>query len=160
MACIILELFLTITKLVRPWDDSQQVSNSLYFWISIDYDMLVILIFILRDIKENWLLILVNFLVRGGIMFVWVCWKITFLLLLGCSFTPCVGVFHLLSFVGLDGKILCKFGFVMEYCLSQCFYSYPKIMTKKQLGRKGFIRRTLPHCCSSPKEVRTGTQTG
>jgi len=28
------------------------------------------------------------------------------------------------------------------------------------LGRKGFIRLTLPHCCSSPKEVRTGTQAG
>jgi hypothetical protein len=28
------------------------------------------------------------------------------------------------------------------------------------LGRKGFIQLTLPHCCSSPKEVRTGTQTG
>jgi len=34
------------------------------------------------------------------------------------------------------------------------------IMTKKQLGRKGFIQLTLPHCCSSPKEVRTGTQAG
>jgi hypothetical protein len=33
-------------------------------------------------------------------------------------------------------------------------------MTKKQLGRKGFIQLTFPHCCSSPKEVRTGTQTG
>jgi hypothetical protein len=32
-------------------------------------------------------------------------------------------------------------------------------MTKKHLGRKGFIQLTLPHCCSSPKEVRTGTQT-
>jgi hypothetical protein len=32
------------------------------------------------------------------------------------------------------------------------------IMTKKQLGRKGFIQLTLPHCCSSPKDVRTGTQ--
>jgi hypothetical protein len=33
----------------------------------------------------------------------WVCSKkITFLLLLGCSFPPCVGVFHPLSFVGLD----------------------------------------------------------
>jgi hypothetical protein len=30
------------------------------------------------------------------------CWKITFLLFLGCSFPPCVGFFHLLSFVGLD----------------------------------------------------------
>jgi hypothetical protein len=28
------------------------------------------------------------------------------------------------------------------------------------LGRKGFIQLTLPHCCSSPKEVRTGSQAG
>jgi len=28
------------------------------------------------------------------------------------------------------------------------------------LGRKGFIQLTLPHCCSSPKEVRFGTQAG
>jgi hypothetical protein len=28
------------------------------------------------------------------------------------------------------------------------------------LERKGFIQLTLPHCCSSPKEVRTGTQSG
>jgi hypothetical protein len=28
------------------------------------------------------------------------------------------------------------------------------------MGGKGFIQLTLPHCCSSPKEVRTGTQTG
>jgi hypothetical protein len=33
-------------------------------------------------------------------------------------------------------------------------------MTKKQLERKGFIMLTLPHCCSSTKEVRTGTQEG
>jgi hypothetical protein len=33
-------------------------------------------------------------------------------------------------------------------------------MTKKQLGSKGFIQLTLPHCCSSLKEVRTGTQAG
>jgi hypothetical protein len=33
-------------------------------------------------------------------------------------------------------------------------------MTKKQLGRKGFIRLILPYCCSSSKEVRTGTQAG
>jgi hypothetical protein len=33
-------------------------------------------------------------------------------------------------------------------------------MTKKQLGRKGFIQFALPYCCSSPKEVRTGTQAG
>jgi hypothetical protein len=33
-------------------------------------------------------------------------------------------------------------------------------MTKKQLGRKGFIQLTLPYCCSSPKEIRTGTLAG
>ena len=31
-------------------------------------------------------------------------------------------------------------------------------MTKKHLGRKGFIQLTLPYCCLSPKKVRTGTQ--
>ena len=45
-------------------------------------------------------------------------------------------------------------------CLSQGFYSCTNIMTKKQLGKKGFTQLTLPHCCSSPKEVRTETQTG
>jgi hypothetical protein len=33
-------------------------------------------------------------------------------------------------------------------------------MTKKYLGKKGFIQLTPPHCCSSPKKVRTGTQAG
>jgi hypothetical protein len=28
------------------------------------------------------------------------------------------------------------------------------------LGRKGFIQLTLPHCCSSQEDVRTGTHTG
>jgi hypothetical protein len=36
----------------------------------------------------------------------------------------------------------------------------PNIMTKKQLGRKGFIQLTLPYCNSSLKEIRTGTQAG
>ena len=31
---------------------------------------------------------------------------------------------------------------------------------RSKLGRKGFIRLTLPYCCSSLKEVRTGTQAG
>jgi hypothetical protein len=31
---------------------------------------------------------------------------------------------------------------------------------RSKLGRKGFIQLTLPHCCSSSKEVRTRTQTG
>jgi hypothetical protein len=26
-------------------------------------------------------------------------------------------------------------------------------MTKKQLGRKGFIWLTLPYCCSSPRKL-------
>jgi hypothetical protein len=33
-------------------------------------------------------------------------------------------------------------------------------MTKKQLGRKGFIQLTLPYYCLLPREVRPGTQTG
>jgi hypothetical protein len=45
-------------------------------------------------------------------------------------------------------------------CLSQGFYSCTNIMTKKQDGEERFIQLTLPHCCSSPKEVRTGTQAG
>jgi hypothetical protein len=32
--------------------------------------------------------------------------------------------------------------------------------SRSKLGRKGFIQLTLPHCCSSPKEVRTRTQAG
>ena len=46
------------------------------------------------------------------------------------------------------------------HCISQSFYSCTTIMTKKQLGRKGFVQLTHLCCCSSPKEVRTGTQTG
>ena len=32
--------------------------------------------------------------------------------------------------------------------------------SRSKLGKKGFIQLILPHCCSSPKEVRTGTQAG
>jgi hypothetical protein len=35
-----------------------------------------------------------------------------------------------------------------------------KLWPRSNLGRKGFIQLTLPHCCSSLKEVRTGTQAG
>jgi hypothetical protein len=31
---------------------------------------------------------------------------------------------------------------------------------RSKLWRKGFIQLTLPHCCSSPKEFRAGTQAG
>jgi hypothetical protein len=33
-------------------------------------------------------------------------------------------------------------------------------MTKMQLGRKVFIQLRFPHCCSSLKDVWTGTQAG
>jgi hypothetical protein len=36
------------------------------------------------------------------VIFFGVCWKITFLIFLGCSFPFGVGVFHLFSFEGLD----------------------------------------------------------
>ena len=39
-------------------------------------------------------------------------------------------------------------------------FLHKNIMTKKQVGKKGFIQLILPHCCSSPKEGRTGTQAG
>jgi hypothetical protein len=42
-------------------------------------------------------------------------------------------------------------------CLSQFFYS---IMTKKQLGRKGFIQLTLSTLLLITKGCRTGTQAG
>jgi hypothetical protein len=42
---------------------------------------------------------------------------------------------------------------------SQAFHSCTKVIViKKQLRREGFIQLTFPHCCSTPKEVRTGTQ--
>jgi hypothetical protein len=34
------------------------------------------------------------------------------------------------------------------------------IVTKEEVGRKGFIQLTLLLYCSSPKKVRTGTQAG
>ena len=45
-------------------------------------------------------------------------------------------------------------------CLSQVSIPGQNIVTKKQLERKGFIQLTFPHCSSSVKEVRTGTQAG
>jgi hypothetical protein len=46
----------------------------------------------------------------------------------------------------------CVGAFLYRVCLSQGFYSCTNIRTKKQLGRKGFIQLTLPHCCSSPRK--------
>jgi hypothetical protein len=48
--------------------------------------------------------------------------------------------------------------FIFPFVLGILFLH--NIITKEQLGRKGFIQLTLPYCCSSPKEVRTGTQAG
>ena len=51
---------------------------------------------------------------------------------------------------------------IQALCLSQGFYSCTSIVTKKQVGEERVysIQLTLPSCYSSPKEVRTGTQTG
>jgi hypothetical protein len=48
------------------------------------------------------------------------------------------------------------------FCLSQGFYSCTNIMTKKQVGEERVYSAytSIQYCCSSPKEVRTGTQTG
>ena len=47
---------------------------------------------------------------------------------------------------------------MVPICLSQGFYSCTTSWPRSKLGRKGFIQLTLLHCCSSQKEVRTGTQ--
>ena len=73
----------------------------------------------LRDIKEKryfllFLLLGVELCLCGYLLLGLL--RDYFLLFLECRFPPCVGVFNLLSFVGwVCGKILCKFGFVMEY---------------------------------------------
>jgi hypothetical protein len=45
-------------------------------------------------------------------------------------------------------------------CLSQGFYSCKNIMTKKEVGEERVYSAYTSHCCSSPKEHRTGTNTG
>ena len=54
----------------------------------------------------------------------------------------------------------CISQYSVTWCLSQGFYSSQTSRTRSKLGRKGIIGPTFPHCCSSPKEVRTGTQAG
>jgi hypothetical protein len=46
-------------------------------------------------------------------------------------------------------------------CLSQGFYSWTKHHDQEaSWGGKGLFSLHFPHCCSSLKEVRTGTQAG
>jgi hypothetical protein len=48
-----------------------------------------------------------------------------------------------------------------NYCLCQGLYSCTKHYDQEaSWGRKGFIQLIFPHCCWSPKQVRTGTQAG
>jgi hypothetical protein len=76
---------------------------------------------ILRDIKEKSLLLSVIFVVRVGILFLWLSSlsllkDYFFFLFLEISFPLCAGVFPLLFFAGLDfWKDIVQFGFVMEY---------------------------------------------
>jgi hypothetical protein len=49
---------------------------------------------------------------------------------------------------------------IENHCLSQGFYSYASIMTKKQLERKGFIQLTLSTLLLISKGCGTGTQAG
>ena len=62
----------------------------------------------LRDIKDLWLLLPIIFVLRVAITFVWLSSfgfverRLLSCFFLGCSFPPCVGVFHLLSILGLD----------------------------------------------------------
>jgi hypothetical protein len=48
------------------------------------------------------------------------------------------------------------------FCVGVCFrvcIPAQNIMTKKQVVGERFIQLTLPHCCSSPKEVNTRIHT-
>jgi hypothetical protein len=63
---------------------------------------------------------------------------------------PVSKCFLALTIVSVFGVYRCD-GFLGR-CLSQGLYSRTKVMTKKQVGRKGFVQLTIPHCCSSPKK--------
>jgi hypothetical protein len=49
-------------------------------------------------------------------------------------------------------KILTGANMEIKCCLSQGFYSCTNTMSKKLLGREGFIWLILPYCCSSPRK--------
>ena len=76
---------------------------------------------ILRDIKERKLLLPFIFVVRVGILFLWLSsfWFVEGLL--SCFFKGVVSVLVLVFFCyyplkgWIHGKILCEFGFVVEY---------------------------------------------
>ena len=76
---------------------------------------------ILRDIKEMKLLLPVNFVVRDGILLLWLSSFRFVEGLLSCFFQSVVSVlvlvfFHYYPLKGcILGKIVCEFGFVMEY---------------------------------------------
>ena len=61
-----------------------------------------------------------------------------------------------------DENVLNKINIYMNYSDIRSCYSIPAQTSRprSKLGRKGLIQLTLPHCCSSPKEVRKGPQTG
>jgi hypothetical protein len=49
---------------------------------------------------------------------------------------------------------------IMKHVSVRVTIAVTKHHDQNNLGRKGFIRLTLPHHCSSSKESRTGTQAG
>ena len=51
-----------------------------------------------------------------------------------------------------------EYPLLIPICLSQGFYSFTNMMSKKQRGGKGFFSLHFPNCCWSPKDVRTVTQ--
>ena len=66
------------------------------------------------------------------------------------------------DFIGFTGTYTIKVDLFVLFCFSRnenndCIISH---YMGTKLGRKGFIQLMLPHCCSSPKEVRIGTQVG
>jgi hypothetical protein len=60
----------------------------------------------------------------------------------------------------VNGKKIEKYKSLFWFMFSQGFYSCTNIMTKKPVGEERVCSASPPHCCSSPREVRTGTQAG
>jgi hypothetical protein len=54
----------------------------------------------------------------------------------------------------------CRSEMCVFVCIVRVLYLCKPACTRSKFGWKVFIQLILPHCCSTPKEVSTGTQAG
>jgi hypothetical protein len=61
-----------------------------------------------------------------------------------------------------DAKLITGYKLCLLFTVVSVRVSVPAQTSRprSRLERKGFVQLTFPRCCSSPKEVRTGTQAG